>query len=163
MGSSGEPTDATPADATPATVHGTCVAVGDHGILILGPSGAGKSTLALRLILDAPRALPPAELVADDRVILDAAGGLLTARTPPLLAGLIEVRGLGVRRLPYRPQVKLTHAVELDPHAQLVRMPIPDALFHPIRGCTLQRIASPTSDQAALLLAAAILSADYQN
>jgi serine kinase of HPr protein (carbohydrate metabolism regulator) len=155
--------DGADGDTQAATEHGTCVAIGGHGILIIGASGAGKSTLALKLILDAPRALPPAELVADDRVILEAAEGSLTARPPPLLAGLIEVRGLGIRRLSHRPQVKLSHVVQLDPLAQLMRMPNEDACLAHIRGCALHRIASTTPEQAALLLAAAILTADYQN
>ncbi len=35
----------------PASIHGSCVAVGETGVLIRGPSGAGKSGLAFALIL----------------------------------------------------------------------------------------------------------------
>jgi serine kinase of HPr protein (carbohydrate metabolism regulator) len=61
-----------------------------RGALIVGPSGAGKSDLALRA-LDAGW-----RLVADDRVIVWASGGAPYGRAPDALAGLIEVRGLGV-------------------------------------------------------------------
>jgi hypothetical protein len=83
------------------------VALGTKGVLILGDSGAGKSDLALRLIEDGAR------LVADDRAELFLKGGALCARPPPRLAGLIEIRGLGIVRLPYRRQVKIALAVRL--------------------------------------------------
>jgi HPr kinase/phosphorylase len=74
-------------------IHGTCITCGDRGILIRGAPGTGKSDLALRLIDDG------AQLVADDRIDLTRDGQLIMARAPALLAGLIEVRGLGVLRL----------------------------------------------------------------
>ena len=61
-----------------------------RGALIEGPSGAGKSDLALRALHHGFR------LVADDRVVLFPAGGRLYGKAPDALAGLIEVRGLGV-------------------------------------------------------------------
>lgn len=61
-----------------------------RGALIEGPSGAGKSDLALRALDQGFR------LVADDRVVLFTAGGRLYGKAPEPLAGLIEVRGLGV-------------------------------------------------------------------
>jgi serine kinase of HPr protein (carbohydrate metabolism regulator) len=61
-----------------------------RGVLIEGPSGAGKSDLALRAIDQGFR------LVADDRVVLWTCQGQLYGRAPAPLAGLIEVRGLGV-------------------------------------------------------------------
>lgn len=161
MGAPGEPA-ADPAPQ-PLTVHGTCVAIGGRGVLILGPSGAGKSTLALKLILDAPRSLPLAELVADDRVVLEEENGILSARAPTLLAGLIEVRGLGIRRLPHRRSAALACQVDLQPDAQTIRMPEKEALIGSIRGCVLQRISASTAEEAALLLAALLSSADYQN
>ncbi|WP_040850329.1 HPr kinase/phosphorylase, partial [Nitrospirillum viridazoti] len=73
-------------------VHATCVSVGGAGVLLRGASGSGKSDLALRLV-DAG-----ALLVADDQVALaaDPTATLLTATAPERLAGLIEVRGLGI-------------------------------------------------------------------
>ncbi len=76
------------------TLHATCVAVGDRGLLILGPSGSGKSTLALRLISLG------AALVADDRTELTAETGRLVARCPAPLRSLIEARGIGLLRAP---------------------------------------------------------------
>ncbi|MDB5494676.1 MAG: serine kinase of the HPr protein regulates carbohydrate metabolism [Phenylobacterium sp.] len=61
-----------------------------RGALIEGPSGAGKSDLALRMLDRGCR------LVADDRVALWVSQGRLFGRAPAPLAGLIEVRGLGL-------------------------------------------------------------------
>jgi serine kinase of HPr protein (carbohydrate metabolism regulator) len=54
-----------------------------------------------------------ARLVADDRVQLEACHGRLLARPAPALAGLIEARGVGIRRLPYEPIAVLGWAVDL--------------------------------------------------
>ena len=58
-------------------------------MLIVGPSGSGKSDLVLRLV---SRGF---DLVADDQV--DLRNGFASA--PPELAGLLEVRGLGIFRM----------------------------------------------------------------
>lgn len=63
---------------------------GWRGALIEGPSGAGKSDLALRCLDRGFR------LVADDRVLIWACEGGLYGRAPDTLAGLMELRGLGV-------------------------------------------------------------------
>ena len=82
------------------TVHASAVLVGERAVLIRGPSGSGKSRLAFDLIL-AGRAgqVPPAFLVGDDRVHLDTSAGNLIVRPARELAGLIEIRGLGIRRI----------------------------------------------------------------
>ena len=84
------------------TVHASAVLVGARAFLIRGPAGSGKSQLALKLIAAAQSGLLPfARLVADDRIRLEPCHGRLLARGPDTLAGLIEVRGLGIRELPY--------------------------------------------------------------
>ena len=90
---------------TLATIHASAVLTGARAVLIRGPSGAGKSRLALDLI-EAGRAgvLRFARLVGDDRVHVQTAAGRLLVRPAETLAGLIEVRGLGVLRLPYEPR-----------------------------------------------------------
>jgi len=61
-----------------------------RGALIEGPSGVGKSDLALRALDQGFR------LVSDDYTLVFASNGQLFGRAPDALAGLIEVRGLGV-------------------------------------------------------------------
>jgi HPr kinase/phosphorylase len=100
-----------PASAMPAAqrLHASCAAHDGDGVLLLGPPGAGKSNLLLRL-LDRGFAL-----VADDQVELD--GNI--ARPPAAIAGLMEVRGLGIVQLPYRDQAVLRLAVQLERGARL--------------------------------------------
>ena len=82
-------------------VHATCVALGGHGALLTGPSGAGKSDLALRFLSVSPEWLGArAALVADDQVILRRQDKQLIASCPTPLTGRIEVRGLGIAKLP---------------------------------------------------------------
>lgn len=100
-----------------AALHASCVArtgAGEgNGVLLLGPSGSGKSDLALRLI---GRGFI---LVGDDRVTL--ADGLV--RPVPSLAGLLEVRGLGIVRRPFLPQARLALVVSLG---EPDRLPAPE-------------------------------------
>jgi HPr kinase/phosphorylase len=84
-------------------IHASCAARQGHGVLLLGPSGSGKSDLVLRLLQEGW------SLVADDRVELE--NGVASA--PPALAGLLEVRGLGILRLPFEPVAPVALAVEL--------------------------------------------------
>jgi serine kinase of HPr protein (carbohydrate metabolism regulator) len=78
------------------------VVAGARAVLIRGPAGAGKSRLALALINAGQTGLIRfARLVGDDRVELEACHGRLLVRPATALAGLIELRGLGIRQLPY--------------------------------------------------------------
>jgi HPr kinase/phosphorylase len=106
--------------ARPATVHASAVLVGPRAALIRGPAGAGKSRLALGLIHAAEGGLIAfARLVGDDRIELAASHGRLLARPAPALAGLIEVRGLGIRRLDHEPVAVVGLVVDLaDPGAE---------------------------------------------
>src|SRR3954470_17123018 len=99
---------------TAPSVHASAVLIGDQAVLIRGPSGAGKSRLAFDLVL-AGRAgqLPPTILVGDDRVHLDTVGGQLWVRPAPELAGLIEVRGLGIRRCDFAGEAVVGLVVDL--------------------------------------------------
>lgn len=68
----------------------TCVAVGGRGVLITGEPGVGKSALALALIDRG------AVLVGDDGVLLEPRAGALWAHPAPMIAGKLEIRGVGI-------------------------------------------------------------------
>jgi len=98
-----------------ATIHASAVLAGARAVLIRGPSGAGKSRLALELIEVGHRGdIPFARLVGDDRVHLEAAGGRLLVRPAPELAGLIELRGLGILRRDHESCAVVGLVVDLD-------------------------------------------------
>jgi serine kinase of HPr protein (carbohydrate metabolism regulator) len=111
------------ADNPAATVHASAVLTGARALLIRGPSAAGKSSLTLSLLLAAQSGLLPfVRLVGDDRVHLEAHHGCLLVRPAAALAGLIEVRGLGIRRVAHEPVAVVGAVVDLAaPDAE--RMP----------------------------------------
>jgi HPr kinase/phosphorylase len=124
-----------------ATVHAAAVLVGARAVLIRGPSGAGKSRLALQLIQAADAGtLRFARLVGDDRVHLSAANGRLLVSPAPALAGLIEVRGLGIRRLSHEPIAVVSLVVDLAA-ADAERLPGSGTQHTVIAGISLPRLA----------------------
>lgn len=101
-------------------VHASCVAIEGRGILLRGPSGSGKSDLALRLLDGGAR------LVADDQVELSLDGDRVVARAPAALAGLLEVRGIGIVAVPAVAAAPLALLVDLVPGHAVERLPEPD-------------------------------------
>jgi len=116
-------------------IYGTCIALGRTAAILLGPSGSGKSDLALRFALQTPAELDAA-LVADDQVHLAARGGKLFASPPPVLAGKIEVRGLGIVTLAFRSEAELKLIVELVDADDVPRLP-EELQAAPLCGITL--------------------------
>jgi HPr kinase/phosphorylase len=119
------------------SIHATAVLVGTKAALIRGPAGSGKSLLAWQLLQGG---LPFARLVADDRVQLDAQAGRLLVRPAEPLAGLIEIRGLGIRRLPYEPVAAVGLVIDLAA-ADAGRIPAPEAAETTLEGVALPRLA----------------------
>lgn len=130
-----------------ATVHASAVLAGARAVLIRGASGTGKSRLARELI-EAARtgSLPFARLVGDDRVHLQAAAARLLVRPAPVLAGLIEVRGVGIMRMPYEPIAVVGLVVDLGVDAE--RLPRPEHQQTEIEGIRLPRLAVASADTA---------------
>lgn len=103
------------------TVHATCVAIDGNGLLIMGASGSGKSDLALRLVDRG------AVLVSDDYTALTAVDGRLRASPPTNIAGLLEIRHIGIVNLPYVIDVPIALAIALDEKPE--RMPDQPAMI----------------------------------
>jgi HPr kinase/phosphorylase len=139
----------------PTTIHASAVLVGARAVLIRGPSGSGKSSLAYELISAAGGALRFARLVADDRAEVEPAAGRLLVRPAPALAGLIEVRGLGIRRLPHEPVAVVGLVVDLRA-ADAQRLPAPEQARITINGIALARLAIPPEEVAMRRLIAAL-------
>lgn len=118
-------------------------------MLIAGRSGAGKSDLAMRL-LDRGAAL-----VADDYVTLRCENGQLIASPPPMIAGKIELRGVGILDLPFLAEVPVALLVDLD----LAPGRLPEPVSRELIGATLPAIglnalepSAPIKVEAALAL-----------
>lgn len=102
-------------------LHGTCVAIGEAAALLRGAPGTGKSDLALRF-LSAYRG-EGARLVADDQVRIRREGDDLLASPPDRLAGLIEVRGVGIVETDYRDSARLVLLCDLVAGNAVERLP----------------------------------------
>jgi HPr kinase/phosphorylase len=145
------------AQPTTTLLHGTCVALKPPGrswraLLLRGASGTGKSDLALRLIDAGGR------LVADDQTRIARHGDGLVATPPATLAGLMEVRGLGIVKLG-RGQIlaraPLVLLVDLVAQAGVERLPDPE--HETLLGIVLPRLAlAPFETSAAAKLRLAL-------
>jgi HPr kinase/phosphorylase len=107
-------------------MYGTVVGIGDTGVLIRGPSGSGKSDLALRLLsLNIPGLASLPYLVADDQVEIRRDGAALLASPPSPIAGLLEVRGLGILRVAHRAPAAIDLIADIVPRWAVDRLPDP--------------------------------------
>jgi RNase adaptor protein for sRNA GlmZ degradation len=115
------------------------------GVLLRGPPGAGKSDLALRLIDRGAR------LVADDQCELrcqdGAAGARLVARAPASIAGVLEVRGLGIMEVPSLAEAPVALVVDLVDPEKVERLP--EDATEEILGLELPRVALNAFEAAA--------------
>jgi len=131
------------------TFHASCAARrepdgGFSAVFLRGPAGSGKSDLLLRLLSAG------FTLVADDQVMVE--DGMASA--VPALAGILEVRGLGLFRLPFvaAAPVRLVVRLGIAP----VRLPEPEldeALGVPV--VTIDPALASAPDRVALALDAA--------
>lgn len=127
----------------PTLCHGSAVAfrVADSspewaGLLLRGPSGAGKSDLALRCLKQG------ACLVADDQVVVASAGAGLLCSAPETIAGLLEVRGLGIIEQPCT-TAPLVGVVDLCDGGSFPRLP---DFTQADQQCALRQVCLPRLD-----------------
>lgn len=108
-------------------VAATAIARQGHAVLLRGSSGQGKSDLALRAICR-PMQLPgetspePFQLVSDDQTFLKVAGGRVVAASPDPICDLLEVRGIGIVRVPSTTELPLALVVDLT-NSAIERLP----------------------------------------
>ena len=142
------------------SVHASAVLVGNRAVLIRGPSGAGKSRLAFDLILAGRSGqIPKAILIGDDRVHLDASRGQLVIRPARDLAGLIEIRGLGIRRCDFAEEAIVGLVVDLCA-GDAERLPPREALLTRLCGVEVPRIPVGAGYAPLPLVVAALTTTD---
>jgi hypothetical protein len=109
-------------------IQAGAVTIGGRALLIAGPPGSGKSSLALALIDRG------AGLIGDDAVSLSRVGTALIASPPPRIAGLIEVRGVGIAALPLAAPAPVALLLELGgaPGERLPQTPLASRLLEGI-------------------------------
>ncbi|MBE6445507.1 MAG: hypothetical protein E7019_05630 [Alphaproteobacteria bacterium] len=102
-----------------SNIHASCVVLKNKGVLIKGVSSSGKSDLCLRLIMRYG-----ARLIADDRVDLTIEKNKVIASAPKILKGLLEVRGIGIIKLPVKQTAKIDLVINLtDEKEKIDRIP----------------------------------------
>jgi len=127
--------------ARDSTIHASAVLVGAKAALIRGPAGSGKSRLVWDLVtVSSQGGLPFVRLVADDRAHVESHSGRLLVRPAPALAGMIEVHGLGIRRIEFEAVAVVGLIVDLAAEDG-GRHPEPKAATAQIAGITLPRLA----------------------
>lgn len=121
--------------------HATAVAIDGEAVLLRGRSGSGKSDLALRLIDGGAR------LVADDQTILRRIGGRVIAAAPPNIAGMIEIRGIGVVNLPVEDTAPVFLIADLVASGAVERLP--ERRFETVLGVAVPLIDLPAFEPSA--------------
>ena len=89
-------------------MHASFVVWKKKGILFRGKSGSGKSELALKFIEN-----KNAVLVADDIVLLENRKNKLFGKVPENIAGLLEIRNVGISNYKYIPEAEISLLVNL--------------------------------------------------
>ena len=126
------------------TIHATAVLVGARAVLIRAGDGG---------------AVPFARLVGDDRVHVEAAHGRLLVRPAATIAGLIEIRGLGIRRVAHEPVAAVGLVVDLGA-GDAERLPARESTVTDVAGITLPRLAVAPRDAPLPLVIAALRTED---
>lgn len=121
-------------------LHASCVRWLGRGLLLRGPPGRGKSDLLIRLIEAG------ADLLADDLVELEVRNGRLAAR-PKAEAGLVELRGQGLFRLPALASQPVHLLVDCHEH---IDERLPEPVLEGLLGVALPRIALACRDASAV-------------
>lgn len=98
-------------------IQASAVACQGRAVILEGPPGSGKSSLALSLIDRG------AMLIGDDGVRVTRAGGQVLASPPPNIAGLLEIRGVGLVTLPTAADVPVALILSLVGEGHAERLP----------------------------------------
>src|ERR1700754_655361 len=136
-------------------IHGTAIVVATTGLLFLGPSGIGKSSVAFSCLAAAKPLGLFSALVADDRVLISQRNGHVIAECPPAIAGLMEVRGTGILRIPYISPVLIHFAVLPGDPNTAERLPDENEQIEVAEGISLPviRISSAAINPLAIIMA----------
>lgn len=150
-------------------VHGVLINVHGKGVLITGASGMGKSEIALELIRAGHI------LIADDRVDVKRTHGQLIGQAPELLAGMIEIRGIGIMNITQMfgasstmSKSNIDFVIELEPWndaTDYLRVGIEPAEPYSILGLEVPKLIFPVREgrNMAMLVESAVIDFTLKN
>ncbi|MEO1489534.1 MAG: serine kinase [Pseudomonadota bacterium] len=104
-------------DTPEQLVQACAVAIEGRAILLEGPPGIGKSSLILSLIDRG------AELIGDDGARLTREADQVIVSPPPNIEGLLEIRGVGLIKLPVCQGAPLALILSLVEEGHAERLP----------------------------------------
>lgn len=138
-----------------STIHGTLISYAGIGCLLLGESGTGKSRLA------AEGLMLGAKLIADDQIVLSTMSGLLMGAPSKPLLGVLEMRGVGLIKLPDTSAQHVVHvAVKLDAAHGSERLPAPTTETY--EGVTIPLLALPPHPTTSALYLLSVIRAVHE-
>jgi len=140
------------------TIHASAALIGECGVLIRGESGCGKSTLLLDLLAGDPKGT---HLVADDRVIATAVNGRLLADVPATIAGLVEMRGIGLLKRSYVAPIVIRLIVDLKAPESCIRLPEADETRIELAGVILPYLRLPIGDHGSAQKVRAVIGNSF--
>lgn len=115
-------------------IYATSLNYKGKAVLLTGKSGSGKSDLALRLIMRYG-----ARLIADDRTDIEVKDGRLKLSAPENIKGLLEVRGIGIQKVPFDQEGKAALWVALTTNSKEIER-LPQESFVEVEGVKLPAI-----------------------
>lgn len=130
-------------------IHGELMRIHGVGVMITGNSGMGKSEIALELIQKGH------QLVADDRIDCYRIHNQLIGRTPKMLEGFMELRGVGIINIgrmygvgSFAHQTQINFQIELVPfdgNEEYDRVGIEEKEYSEIMGLKILKMRIPVS------------------
>ena len=117
---------------SPTPCHATSVVFCGNGLLLTGISGSGKSDLALR-IMDAG-----GSLISDDYTVLTVTEHQLIASPPETIKGMMEVRGVGLLKVPTIRSARIDVMVICQTKESIERLP--PVIHTQIQGIQLRQL-----------------------
>lgn len=144
-------------------VHGVLINAYGFGVLVTGESGMGKSEIALELIRKGH------VLISDDRVDVKRAHNNLIGFAPPLLSGMLEIRGIGIMNVSrmfgaaaVMDQSNIDFVIYLekwDDSKEYVRAGIEDSMDYRLLGLSVPQLIFPVKEgrNLAMLVESAVI------
>lgn len=130
-------------------LHGELMRIHGVGVMITGNSGMGKSEVALELIKRGH------QLVADDRIDCYRIHNSLIGRTPKMLEGFMELRGVGIINVgrmfgigAFTHETEIQFQIQLEPFDDSVeydRVGIEEKEYSEILGIKILKLRIPVS------------------